>query len=105
RTAGSVKMQVPGVPSFDQTTSGSLNTWQQLTSTYTPTSSVFDCVLQFVSASGSASYYVDSVSVIETNLNGTPSIVQKRGVIGAANPLLQNRYIFQVNGKDLSYEI
>ncbi|MCA0457139.1 MAG: DUF6531 domain-containing protein [Chloroflexi bacterium] len=104
-TSGSpkAKMQITGTTAFDQITS-TTNSWQTLTvANYVPTATT-DCKIQFVAStldsSGNIEFFVDSVSILETNLQ----ITQQRGLTGS-NPaaLLDTIYKF-APGLDYSLE-
>ncbi len=67
---------------------GSWQTLQELN--YIPTETV-DCKLQFiVPLANSTDFYVDAVSVLETN----PKITQERGIAAGGNALLKTTYQF-----------
>ncbi len=98
-----VKMQVTGTTAFDRSTSvtGSWQTLQVLD--YVPTVSD-DVRLQFLATAlgsiGLTEFYVDSVTIQETNLQ----ITQKRGLQGAGTPALETVFKF-APGLDYTDEV
>ncbi|MEP6983953.1 MAG: RHS repeat-associated core domain-containing protein [Chloroflexota bacterium] len=89
-----VKMRVTDTTDFDQSTTLT-DDWETLTvNDYMP-SATRDCRLQFVSpvlsGSGTTTFYIDTVSITETNLQ----INQKRGLVEAEpDALLDTTYKF-----------
>jgi len=84
--SGAVKMQVPGVANFDQTSTGT-EAWETFSKTYTPGSSVTGKKLQFVASGGAAEFYVDSVSIrragIDLAVNGDMELDSNWTAVGS----------------------
>lgn len=75
--SGTVKMQVTGQTDFDRISSGT-DTWETLRAVYKATADATGRKLQFIASGGAAEFYVDTVSIIESDLSIT-TIVQSRG--------------------------
>ena len=76
--SGTVKMQVTGRTDFDRNTGGSTGAWQTLRVVHKATADAQDVKLQFIASGGAAEFYVDAVSIIETDLS-VVAITQERG--------------------------
>jgi hypothetical protein len=96
--SGAVKMTVTGETAFDRTTSGT-GSWQLLRAVHTPTANATGRKLQFVSSGGAAEFYVDTVSVTESDLSVT-AINQNRG-----NSALVTNFAFQPGGQNVTTEV
>ncbi len=83
--SGAVKMQVTGRTDFDRITGGT-GTWETLRAVYKATSDASGVNLQFIASGGPAEFYVDTVSVIETDMSIT-TITQQRGEAALATDL------------------
>lgn len=75
--SGAVKMHVTGGAAFDRVTNNT-GGWETLRAVHQATADASDVRLQFMAHNGAAEFYVDSVSVIETNLS-VAEIIQERG--------------------------
>jgi len=100
--SGAVKMQVTGTTAFNATSSGT-GAWQTLSASYTPSSDKPNRHLQFIASGAAAQFYVDSISIEETN-PGLGSIIQQRGIQDSNPALLENEFVFQPNGRDQTLE-
>jgi len=81
--SGVVKMQALGTTAFDRTSSGT-GSWQTLSVTsFVPTATVLSCRLQFIASGAAAEFYVDTVSIVETNPDYV-GITQERGGEGSS---------------------
>ena len=76
--SGTVKMQVTGRTDFDRDTGGSTGAWQTLRVVHQASAGATDVKLQFIASGGAAEFYVDAVSIIETDLS-VAQITQDRG--------------------------
>jgi RHS repeat-associated protein len=95
--SGVVKMQVTGQTAFDQL-SNITGAWQTLRSVYKATADITGCKLQFTSSGSAAEFYVDTVSILESDLSAT-TIVQERG-----DSAISTTFDFQPQGKNLTAE-
>ncbi|MBA3867563.1 MAG: PD40 domain-containing protein [Anaerolineae bacterium] len=93
--SGVVKMQVTGTNAFDAPSSGT-GGWQTLWAVYNPLTTVTGRKLQFVVPSGTAEFYVDTVSIVEQVVQ---SIHQASG-----NALIVTDYAFQPSGQNITTE-
>ncbi len=84
--SGTVKMQVTGSTDFDRDTGGSTGAWQTLRVVHQASAGASDVKLQFIASGGAAEFYVDAVSVIETDLS-VAQITQDRGEAGLVTDL------------------
>ena len=95
--SGTVKMGLNNQVAFDRLTT-EMGVWQTLRAVYKATGDMTGCRLQFRSSGGAAEFYVDTVSILETDLS-LASIVQNRGK-GA----ISSTFEFQPEGKNLTAE-
>lgn len=86
--SGAVKMQVTGETAFTQTSSGT-GGWQTLRAKHTPETSVTNKQLQFLADVTDTEFYVDSVSILQSNL-GVEAIHQERGEAEIVTDLSSN---------------
>lgn len=75
--SGTVKMQVTGTSTMDQMSAGSL-AWESFAVLHQPGADEADVKLQFIASGGAAEFYVDNVSIIESDLS-MAEIIQARG--------------------------
>ena len=76
--SGTVRMQVPGQTDFYRDTGGSSSEWQTLRMVHEADADVSSVKLQFIASGGAANFYVDAVSIVETDFS-VEQIVQERG--------------------------
>ncbi|MBZ0310481.1 MAG: DUF6531 domain-containing protein, partial [Anaerolineae bacterium] len=109
QVSGTLKMQVNQLTTFS---AQSVNTsgWQTLETTYTHAGDIMEgCRLQFIAEGGSAEFYVDTVSILET----TPEIsiiTQERGLSKTlsngvvSNPLARETLQLEPGGDPITLE-
>ncbi len=95
--SGVVRMQVSGQPTLYRITGGT-GAWETLRVIHQATDSVSSVTLQFFAEGGGAEFYVDAVSIIETDQR-VSQIDQQRG-----NAALNTSFVFQAGGADLTTE-
>ncbi len=103
--SGSVKMTVGGTTAFtDQIIASPIGSWQTLTMpAVIPTSTSQNHKLQFLGVAANTEFYVDGVSIIETN-PVLANMTQELGIQGAGSPLVATRYDFQPQGENVTTE-
>jgi RHS repeat-associated protein len=94
---GTVQMQVTGESAFTRTSSGT-GAWQTLRAVYQATAGSTGRKLQFVAASSAAQFYVDTVSILESNLT-IAALLQEHG-----NAALSEAFAFQPGGQNITTE-
>lgn len=97
-TAGEVKMQVSDSNAFDQIITA-VGSWQQVTLTYKATDYSAPHRLQFVALTANTTFYVDDVSI------KSDSLINRVGIVGTGDPLLQSSVNFQPFGQDHTSEM
>lgn len=93
--SGTIKMQVGSI--LDRTSSGT-GAWELLRAVHTATADDTGKTLQFVSSGGAAQFYIDSVSILESDLT-ISTIHQERG-----EAAIITDYAFQPGGQNITTE-
>ena len=92
-----VTMQLSTNTAISRSSRGN-NAWELLQLVYKPTSPVSGCMVQFIAATNPASFYLDSVSIAETDLTQAGVTAQNRSMA------LSTTWLFQPNGQNVTQE-
>ena len=96
--SGTAKMGVSSETAFDRASAGT-GAWETLRAVYVPSADANNRRVQFLADGGAAEFYIDNVSIIESDLT-IEAIQQQQG-----DAALTRNYAFQPNGDNITTEV